>query len=181
MECHTVFSSWFSYYWKIIDLSYYKYYVLSADILARDMPNERQAILSRMNNVDNQSFIFNWEKGSSGVCGVEMWKKSTVGIPQFPSLPLKSCCRPLLVALFVGGMFYRCNKIWCSCSGCIFFSGWECFWPLSGKDYSNEGTISLRFVRERIGRYSYFWEINIKFAPYLFRANIILIRNDTSY
>ena len=55
------------------------------------MPNERQAILSRMNNVDNQSFIFNWEKGSSGVCGVEMWKKSTVGIPQFPSLPLKSC------------------------------------------------------------------------------------------
>jgi hypothetical protein len=31
------------------------------------------------------------KKGSSGVCGVEMWKKSTVGIPQFPSLPLKSC------------------------------------------------------------------------------------------
>ena len=30
------------------------------------------------------------KKGSSGVCGVEMWKKSTVGIPQFPSLPLKS-------------------------------------------------------------------------------------------
>ena len=43
------------------------------------------------------------KKGSSGVCGVEMWKKSTVGIPQFPSLPLKSCCRPLLVALFIGG------------------------------------------------------------------------------
>ena len=31
------------------------------------------------------------KKGSLGVCGVEMWKKSTVGIPQFPSLPLKSC------------------------------------------------------------------------------------------
>ena len=31
------------------------------------------------------------KKESSGVCGVEMWKKSTVGIPQFPSLPLKSC------------------------------------------------------------------------------------------
>ena len=50
------------------------------------------------------------KKGSSGVCGVEMWKKSTVGIPQFPSLPLKSCCRPLLVALFIGGMLYHYNK-----------------------------------------------------------------------
>lgn len=75
----------------------------------------------RMNNVDNQLLIFYREKGSSGVCGVEMWKKSTVGIPQFPSLPLKSCCRPLLVALFIGGMLYHYNKIWCSCSGCIFF------------------------------------------------------------
>ena len=50
------------------------------------------------------------KKGSSGVCGVEMWKKSTVGIPQFPSLPLQSCCRPLLVALFIGGMLYHYNK-----------------------------------------------------------------------
>ena len=72
---------------KIIDLSYYKCYVLSADILARGMPNERQTILLRMNNIDNQLLIFYREKGSSGVCGVEMWKKSTVGIPQFPSLP----------------------------------------------------------------------------------------------
>ena len=93
------------------------------------------------------------KKGSSGVCGVEMWKKSTVGIPQFPSLPLKSCCRPLLVALFIGGMLYHYNKIWCSCSGCIFFSGWECFWPLSGKDYSNERAISLRFVRLILSQY----------------------------
>ena len=150
------------------------------DILARGMPNERQTILLRMNNVDNQLLI-SIGKGKFGCLWCGDVEKSTVGIPQFPSLPLKSCCRPLLVALFIGGMLYHYNKIWCSCSGCIFFSGWECFWPLSGKDYSNEGTISLRFVRERIGRYSYFWEINIMFAPYLFRANIILIRNDTSY
>ena len=71
MECHTVFSSWFSYYWKIIDLSYYKCYVLSADILARGMPNERQTILLRMNNVDNQLLIFYREKGKLGClwCG----------------------------------------------------------------------------------------------------------------
>ena len=71
VECHTVFSSWFSYYWKIIDLSYYKCYVLSADILARGMPNERQTILLRMNNVDNQLLIFYREKGKFGClwCG----------------------------------------------------------------------------------------------------------------
>ena len=45
------------------------------------------------------------KKGSSGVCGVEMWKKSTVGI------------------------------------------------PLSGKDYSNERAISLRFVRLILSQY----------------------------
>ena len=122
MECHTVFSSWFSYYWKIIDLSYYKCYVLSADILARGMPNERQTILLRMNNVDNQLLIFYREKGKFGClwCGdVEKIhsRYSTISL----SLPLKSCCRPLLVALFIGGMLYHYNKIWCSCSGCIFF------------------------------------------------------------
>lgn len=81
----------------------------------------------RMNNVDNQLLIFYREKGKFGCLWCGDVEKSTVGIPQFPSLPLKSCCRPLLVALFIGGMLYHYNKIWCSCSGCIFFSGWECF------------------------------------------------------
>ena len=145
MECHTVFSSWFSYYWKIIDLSYYKCYVLSADILARGMPNERQTILLRMNNIDNQLLIFYREKGKFGC----LWCGDVEKIhSRYSTISLSS-----LEVLFVGGLFYRCNKIWCSCSGCIFFSGWECFWPLSGKDYSNEGTISLRFVRLILSQY----------------------------
>lgn len=179
MECHTVFSSWFSYYWKIIDLSYYKCYVLSADILARGMPNERQTILLRMNNIDNQLLIFYREKGKFGCLWCGDVEKSTVGIPQFPSLPLKSCCRPLLVALFIGGMLYHYNKIWCSCSGCIFFSGWECFWPLSGKDYSNERAISLRFVRLILSQYkseNYFQNVTTMVTV----ANIVILDGRTA-
>ena len=43
------------------------------------------------------------KKGSSGVCGVEMWKKSTVGIPQFPSL--KSGAVAVVAFFFRVGVF----------------------------------------------------------------------------
>ena len=47
------------------------------------------------------------KKGSSGVCGVEMWKKSTVGIPQFPSLPttIKSGAVAVVAFFFRVGVF----------------------------------------------------------------------------
>ena len=114
------------------------------------------------------------KKGSSGVCGVEMWKKSTVGIPQFPSLPLKSCCRPLLVALFIGGMLYHYNKIWCSCSGCIFFQGGSVF-----DLYPNERAISLRFVRLILSQYkseNYFQNVTTMVTV----ANIVILDGRTA-
>ncbi|KXT33528.1 hypothetical protein HMPREF2141_02844 [Bacteroides uniformis] len=83
------------------------------------MPNERQTILLRMNNIDNQLLIFYREKGKFGC----LWCGDVEKIhSRYSTISLSS-----LEVLFVGGLFYRCNKIWCSCSGCIFFSGWECF------------------------------------------------------
>ena len=80
------------------------------DILARGMPNERQTILLRMNNVDNQLLIFYREKGKFGClwCGdVEKIhsRYSTISL-SFLEVLLST----LLVALFIGGMLYHCNK-----------------------------------------------------------------------
>lgn len=73
----------------------------------------------RMNNIDNQLLIFYREKGKFGC----LWCGDVEKIhSRYSTISLSS-----LEVLFVGGLFYRCNKIWCSCSGCIFFSGWECF------------------------------------------------------